>query len=168
MKQVKASATVEFLLFGLPLFALLLSLNLKVFIKSTELKDSLNLARQLARVFVTSENDSIAYLRVAQAYEAGYKLANSMSAISSATSATSATSASSASSESSKSSASSQSSVTSSTSSILRASRVRYEVECQSNPCLTSNSWVRINVFGQDKKLLASSIAYVDQWRNQN
>ena len=68
-KTFQASATVEFLIFGLPLFAIILSLNLKVFLKSTEITDSLNLARQLVRVFVTSENDEMAYKRVEQAYQ---------------------------------------------------------------------------------------------------
>ena len=124
-KNFNGSATVEFLLFGLPLFALLMSVNLNVFIKSSEIKDSLNLARQLTRIFVNSESDSLGYLRVSQAFQLGYKQANPKSLFS-------------------------------------------YQIECEKNPCLTRSAWVRINIFNQEKKLLASAVAYVDLWRNEN
>jgi hypothetical protein len=131
-KSFRASATVEFLIFGLPLFAIILSLNLKVFLKSTEITDSLNLARQLVRVFVTSESDEIGYQRVEQAYKVGFlEMRNG-------------------------------------TQSSNQNPKVRFEVECQRIPCLTSNSWVRVKIINENGEVVTSAISYVDMWRNQN
>ena len=131
-KTFRASATVEFLIFGLPLFAIILSLNLKVFLKSTEITDSLNLARQLVRVFVTSKTDEIAYKRVEQAYQAGFLAMRN------------------------------------GTQSRDQNPKVRFEIECQRIPCLTSNSWVRVKIINESGEVVTSAISYVDMWRNQN